>query len=249
MIDPSIWADERFGRLSPDGQVMFIGIISNADDEGRLPGNAAFLGATIFPFRGLSVEQSTKIRDEILSVMRSLKLYQVDGCEYLQLLKFTQYQAINRPTASKYPLFNESSVIPHALLTPNRIEEKRIEEKRIEEEEKEETSGKVINSLALTRGQIMAFQKAFPGMSNQEIKDEAKKCSEYMAMSSGTYTNPGLFFRGWMKKVYAEWRKNKVLQEQADRVIKGAKPLTPEQIESNRKRIADLKSRFPLKTI
>lgn len=95
----------------------------------------------------------------------------------------------------------------------------------------------------------MAFQKAFPGMSSQEIKDEARKCSEYMTMSSGEYMNPGLFFRGWMRKVYPEWKKNKAIQDQADKIISGARPLTPDQIEANRERIAELKSKYPIKTI
>lgn len=127
MIDPSIWADERFARLSPEAQVMFIGLISNADDEGRLPGNAAYLASSIFPYKGLSIEKATKIRDEVLTTMRSATLYVVDDCEYIQLKKFNTYQNINRPSDSKYPSLTEQSVNDHGELIPNRIEENRKE--------------------------------------------------------------------------------------------------------------------------
>jgi hypothetical protein len=127
MIDPSIWADERFGRLSSDAQVMFIGIISNADDEGRLPGNAAFLGATIFPFRGLTADEARDIRSEVLTVMRSARLYIVEDCEYIQLDKFRNYQVINKPTKSKYPSLPEDYGSTTVVLPPNRIEKKLIE--------------------------------------------------------------------------------------------------------------------------
>lgn len=141
MIDPSIWADEDFGSLSPEAQVLYIGIISNADDEGRLPANPAFLSASIFPFKGLTAEQAKDIRSEVLTRMKSAILYIVDGKEYIELKKWYQYQAINRPTPSKYPKneakseqslnthaqLTEDSVSNHGGLTPNRIEKNRKE--------------------------------------------------------------------------------------------------------------------------
>ena len=143
MIDPTIWADEDFGSLDSNAQIMFIGMFSNADDEGRLPGNALFLASTIMPYKGLSKEEATALRDSVLQQMHSIALYIVDGKEYLQFKKWVSYQAINRPTASKYPVMPEGyksptppliedSVSNHGSLTPNRIEGKGIEKKRIE---------------------------------------------------------------------------------------------------------------------
>src|SRR3990167_5060158 len=242
MIDPSIWADERFGRLSAEGQVMFMGMISNADDEGRLSGNAAYLGATIFPFRGLTQKESSRIRDEVLKVMRSVKLYEVDGCEYLELSKFSQYQVINKPSRSKYPPLSDKYGSATVVLPPNRIEENRIEEE-------EKNSPKKINSLALSRGQIMVFLKEFPGLVNQDIKEQATKCSQYMSASSESYKNPGLFFRGWLRKFYAEWRKEKAARDRERQFHIKHQPISPEQFEANKKRIEELKAKFPIKRI
>ena len=129
MIDPTIWADEDFGRLSTEAQVLFIGIISNSDDEGRLPGNPMFLASVIFPFRGYTKIRATKVRDEVISSMQSVKLYEIDGKEYIELEKFSVYQSIDKPSPSKYPPFGEHSGNTRRGLSPNRIEENRREEK------------------------------------------------------------------------------------------------------------------------
>ena len=128
MIDPSLWADSKFAKLSPNAKVMFIGIFCNADDEGRLPGESAYLSSVIFPFEGFTVEKAKKIRDEVLSLMKSVVLYEVDGCEYIQLKKWHDYQVINKPTQSKYPPLREDYRSTTVGLPPNRIEENRIEE-------------------------------------------------------------------------------------------------------------------------
>lgn len=134
MIDPTIWADESFGLLSSDAMIMFMGIISNADDEGRLPGNALYLASTILPYRGLTLKQATTIRDELLSQMKSVILYKVDGKEYIQLQKWLSYQSINKPSSSKYPPLPKDYRSATVGLPPNRIEENRIEKNRTEEE-------------------------------------------------------------------------------------------------------------------
>ena len=35
MIDPQIWRNEKIGSLSDTGRLLFIGIFSQADDDGR----------------------------------------------------------------------------------------------------------------------------------------------------------------------------------------------------------------------
>ena len=50
MIDPRIWEDEHFGKLSDKAKVLFVSCISNADDDGRLSANPANLRALAFRF-------------------------------------------------------------------------------------------------------------------------------------------------------------------------------------------------------
>lgn len=39
-IKPEMWQDEDFGLLDPEAQLLFIGLISHADDHGRFKGSA-----------------------------------------------------------------------------------------------------------------------------------------------------------------------------------------------------------------
>lgn len=135
MIDPSIWADDSFGRLSSDAQIMFIGLFSNADDEGRLPGDPKYLVATVFPYKGITTPKAQKILSEIKEKMKSVTFYSVRSQPLIQFEKFLIYQKINRPTSSKYPrpqddtgthgTLTEHSLRTHGGLTPNRTEENR----------------------------------------------------------------------------------------------------------------------------
>lgn len=177
MIDPTIWADEDFGTLTSDAMVMFIGIISNADDEGRLPGNSLYLSSSIFPYKGLTQEKAKTIRDEILLKMKSLKLYEIDGKEYLQLTNWSDYQSINRPSKSKYPPFNESSVNNHGGLTPNRIEKKGIEENRIE---KNGDASPLAESMKKIAGRLSEPKQS--GIS-KPFQDKAFRYAQYLGIS------------------------------------------------------------------
>ena len=81
MIDPSIWQDEEFGSLSANAKVLFIGLFSNADDEGRIRANNAYIKSTVFMYDNLSLNQIRTIRDEVSEKMTTVKLYQVNGKE------------------------------------------------------------------------------------------------------------------------------------------------------------------------
>lgn len=148
MIDPTIWADEDFGRLSYEEMILFIGMISNADDKGRLPGNALYLASTILPYKGLTTKQATVIRDNVVSIMSSVILYTIDGKEYIQLKNWLSYQSINKAHDSKYPPLPEDYGSDTVALPPNRIEEKRKEEKKKETEK--EKSGDSPSSVYVT---------------------------------------------------------------------------------------------------
>ncbi len=67
MIAPTIWQDPDFGELDPDGQILIIGLISNADDEGRLRGHSAFLKSIIFVYKDYTVKYIEEVRNKVVS--------------------------------------------------------------------------------------------------------------------------------------------------------------------------------------
>jgi hypothetical protein len=100
-------------------------------------------------------------------------------------------------------------------------------------------SNKKINSLVLTRGQLVIFAKEF-GLTTTQIKEEAKQCSAQMAMSSGEYKNPGLYFKGWLKQALEERKKTESMNKVAEQTINLGE-ISEEQRIKNRQRLADMK--------
>lgn len=102
-IHPDLWSDPTLGQLTPIERLFFIGCFSNADDEGRLLGNPAYLRATIFPYDDLSLDEVKAMRDRVVTLCKNLVLYEVDGLEYLAFLKWNKYQKPKYPKPSKLP--------------------------------------------------------------------------------------------------------------------------------------------------
>jgi hypothetical protein len=50
MIDPNIWMSQDFSRLSTLSKLVFIGLFSQADDEGRGRANSQYVRSALFPY-------------------------------------------------------------------------------------------------------------------------------------------------------------------------------------------------------
>ena len=136
MIDPNIWQSEDFSKLSTLGKLVFIGLFSLADDEGRGRSNPVYLKSTLFPYEeGIRSADIDKTLSEISSNM-SVIFYSCDGSSYYSLYNWNTWQKIDRPTESKIPeydeetmqrLFDEHSTNNRRVFAPNRKEDNRIE--------------------------------------------------------------------------------------------------------------------------
>ena len=136
MIDPGIWTSEQVNNLSHDARLLFIGLISNADDKGRLKGSPRYLKAIIFPYDSIDADCVKDWLNEIIQQQLAI-LYNVNGDDYITLPKFLKHQTINRPSESRLPkpAFTEASMSNHGGLNEHSslIEDKLIEDKLIED--------------------------------------------------------------------------------------------------------------------
>ena len=91
MIDPSIWESEDFSKLSYLGRLLWIGLFSNADDEGRGKANVAYLKSHLFAYdEELSVKDVEKALKEIATKI-SFRFYEVDRKRFYQLTKWDKF--------------------------------------------------------------------------------------------------------------------------------------------------------------
>jgi hypothetical protein len=140
MIDPSFWTDEKLGECPIQTRLLFMGLISHADDEGYGRANPKLLKSSIFPYDDLRASDLEKWLSQ-LGGLNMIVLYTVNEQTYYYLPNFLKHQTINKPTESIFPKPEQVDSIPLPYdygnattpLPPKRREEKRREEKLIEE--------------------------------------------------------------------------------------------------------------------
>ena len=112
MIDPQIWASEDYSELSNFAQLVWIGLFSQADDEGRGKSKPAYLKSILFPYSEdiKLVKKVDSALNEIAKIM-SITFYQLDNNEYYQLENWSKWQKVDKPQASKIPPFSEGAKI------------------------------------------------------------------------------------------------------------------------------------------
>ena len=115
MIDPAIWQSESFAKLTPLGKLMFIGMFSLADDEGKGRSKAIYLKSVLFPYDdGMRLIDVEKALSEIGSNM-SVTFYAHDGNDYYRLDNWRKWQRVDKPQPSIIPDPGVTETIPRII--------------------------------------------------------------------------------------------------------------------------------------
>lgn len=99
-IKPETWADEKLAGLPRDARLLFLALISNADDDGRMRGSVLFVRAACFPYDP-DLDVGTLMNQ--LSGAGFIQAYEADGQSFLFIRNFRKHQKIDRPTPSSLP--------------------------------------------------------------------------------------------------------------------------------------------------
>jgi hypothetical protein len=111
MIDPGIWQSQDFGNLTTLAKLVFIGLFSQADDEGRGRANTQYIKNTLFPYdEKMQKSDIEKSFSEIADYM-SIRFYEIGGSEYYALTNWSVWQKVERPTPSRMPEPGEGAQI------------------------------------------------------------------------------------------------------------------------------------------
>jgi hypothetical protein len=103
MIDPGIWQSQDFGNLTTLAKLVFIGLFSQADDEGRGRANPQYIKNTLFPYdEKMQKSDIEKSFAEIAEHM-SIQFYKSGGSEYYALTNWSIWQRVEKPTPSRLP--------------------------------------------------------------------------------------------------------------------------------------------------
>lgn len=111
-IKPEIWTDEKFGPLDPLTKLVFIGLISQADDGGRLLDSVRLIDGLLFAY-----DDSTSVRRSLDELSRTGLIQRgttKSGQRVIQIAKWDEHQKIDRP--------NLDAALPPIIQDDNDIE-------------------------------------------------------------------------------------------------------------------------------
>lgn len=199
MIDPSIWSDEELATLTVRQQLLYVGLFSNADDEGRLKGSPLSI-RLMLPgiYRDLSEAEVRSDLDAVLQVMVHLIRYEVDSREYLEFTNYTRWQRIERPSASPIPSrFREHSGNDPGASTP--IKEERLREEKGSEESERRARRAPRHRVPITTEEIERLVPEFaPALGGaDEVRERIAAALNHVAVEK--CKSEYLYVRTWLR--------------------------------------------------
>lgn len=103
MISPEIWESRSFSRLSDFAKLIFIGLFSQADDEGYGNASPGYIRSKLFP--NDEERRLTDIKNALSEIAHSMSInfYEVNGDKFYHLTHWSEWQKVDRPTKSRIP--------------------------------------------------------------------------------------------------------------------------------------------------
>ena len=102
MIDPGFWESVTVASWPYFDRLLFIGLFSHADDQGRLMGHPVLVRSRVFPFDNTPMEDVETALDTF-EASESIIRYNVDGKDYIQLVNWWKWQHAQWAWPSKMP--------------------------------------------------------------------------------------------------------------------------------------------------
>lgn len=215
MIDPSFWEDEKLGTLEPMARLLFMGLISQADDDGRLKGHPSLLRSLIFPY---DHEITLPQLDDWLNLLaahdrRLIQRYDVDNQKYIFIRNFKKHQTINKPQKSKLPEPKEDYGIDTVTVNEsygNDTAQKKLIEgnlkeskEKLSEEEPQATLTTIYNAYRLYESEKFGIISSTIGDKIGHMIDDYTEIWVCKAMEEAVYY--GKRYLPYVKTVLEQW--------------------------------------------
>jgi hypothetical protein len=101
-VKPEIHQDEAVGELSDSAFRLFIGLITQADDLGRLKGDPRLIGAQVWPYQPKTVDDVEKLLGELASG-GLIECYTHEARPFISLPSWADHQRIDNAGKSRIP--------------------------------------------------------------------------------------------------------------------------------------------------
>lgn len=99
-IKPEYWSDEKLSACDTITRLVFLGLISQADDAGRLVDNVKLIDGALFP----ATDDSSRESIEILArLSRIVRYTSSSGQPIIQILNWARHQKVDHPNRHTLP--------------------------------------------------------------------------------------------------------------------------------------------------
>lgn len=106
-VKPDFWDDEAIGEISRDARLLFIGLITQADDDGRLKGSPKLLKGKLLAYDDVTIQEVSGWLAELVESELIIS-YQVGGRPFIALPSWHKHQRISHKTDSALPSPSEA---------------------------------------------------------------------------------------------------------------------------------------------
>lgn len=122
-IKPEFVESESVGKLTREARLLFILLWTFVDDAGRARASSRLLASRLYPYDDDAPKKIGGWLDELVTGQH-IRVYEVDGDQYLDIPKWLKHQKIDHASASRLPEFRETSralandcetIAPHTL--------------------------------------------------------------------------------------------------------------------------------------
>ena len=120
-IKPEFVESESIGKLSRDARLLFILLWTFVDDAGRARASSRLLASRLYPYDEDAPKKIGAWLEE-LELGQHIRMYEVDGDQYLDIPKWLKHQKIDHASASRLPEFRDDLAKPRESLAPHTLD-------------------------------------------------------------------------------------------------------------------------------
>jgi hypothetical protein len=107
-LKPEFWTDEKMSLLDPLTRLVFLGLISLADDAGRVVDNVKLIDGQLFPNTDDSARESLDI---LARLSRITRYTTASGQRVIQIVGWDKHQKVDKPSKHCLPGPEEAVVV------------------------------------------------------------------------------------------------------------------------------------------
>jgi hypothetical protein len=194
-IKPSFFTNDQLAECDPLARLLFIGLWTICDREGRLEERVKKIKAEVLPYDKVDCETLLTQLERLGFIAR----YNVDNIKYIQVLNFTKHQHPHMketPSTIPAPDLHHTSTVPVRPLTESPI---------LNPESKEKDNTNVLSKKATRLAKDWELEQEEgewaerQGMTYEEIKFEEGKFRDYWHSTGKAKVDWSATWRNWVR--------------------------------------------------